>query len=912
MPITGEIFQAFLNCETKSHLLSSGAVGTQREFVDWQDRQAETYKQDCLNRLRAKYQEDEKLICQGTPGDLKKAAFCLVVECSLQADGLQTQSHALEPLSPSEQKKHGAYLPIRFVPREKVTSQDKLLLAFDALVLGAVSARQPASGKIIHGVDQKVMKVNLSDLVGKAKTIVGKIAAQQANTSSPPLILNRHCAYCQYKQLCRTKAEQADNLSLLSGMTPKLIQRYEKKGVFTIKQLSYLFKPRRAGRKSSKPPTTHKPELQALAIRTGKIYVQKLPDLSAQEVELFLDIEGIPDQSAYYLIGLLLRENGVDTYQSFWADKLQDEAEIWQGFLERINQYPAAPIYHYGSYEPVAIDKLSKRQGADSTNLQKRLINVNASIYGKVYFPVCSNGLKDIGGFLGAKWTAPNASGLQSLVWRYYWDETKDSSYRETLVAYNREDCLALKFLKDKLTEISGSADILSEVDFTDQPKRLSTKPGEQVHSHFETILKFARSDYDKKKIHFRQEGDESQCVEKTKRKNSKKGYQGQRKKRPNAQKTIQVPPATMCPEHNRRLVRTDRTAKRLIIDLVPKKNGIRKTITEYVGFQGYCVKCYRYHSPPDIRKFGANQLYGHGFQAWVIYQRVALRMTYGAIAEAMAEQFNEKEPGETISPFIRNLSEYYAETEKIVIRNLLNSPFIHADETTINIRGITQYVWTFTNDKYVVFKLSKTREAQIAQDFLSSYRGILISDFYAGYDSIECKQQRCWVHLIRDLNDDLWEFPLDGEYEVFVSEVRSLIVLIMETVQKYGLKKYHLNKFTKQVDKFYERVITDKSYKSELALKYQKRFVRYRESLFTFLEHDGVPWHNNTAERALRHLAKQRSISGNFHETVTPDYLRLLGIRQTCRFQGKSFLKFLFSKERDIDQFKPGRNKKT
>ena len=36
------------------------------------------------------------------------------------------------------------------------------------------------------------------------------------------------------------------------------------------------------------------------------------------------------------------------------------------------------------------------------------------------------------------------------------------------------------------------------------------------------------------------------------------------------------------------------------------------------------------------------------------------------------------------------------------------------------------------------------------------------------------------------------------AEYEEFVLEVRNLIVPIMEAVQKYGLKRRHLNKFEK------------------------------------------------------------------------------------------------------------------
>jgi len=58
-------------------------------------------------------------------------------------------------------------------------------------------------------------------------------------------------------------------------------------------------------------------------------------------------------------------------------------------------------------------------------------------------------------------------------------------------------------------------------------------------------------------------------------------------------------------------------------------------------------------------------------------------------------------------------------------------------------------------------------------------------------------------------------------------------------------------------------------------------------------------------AERAIRHLAVQRKISGSFFKSVAPKYLLMLGITQTCRFQSKSLLKFLMSGEKDIDKFK-------
>jgi hypothetical protein len=282
-------------------------------------------------------------------------------------------------------------------------------------------------------------------------------------------------------------------------------------------------------------------------------------------------------------------------------------------------------------------------------------------------------------------------------------------------------------------------------------------------------------------------------------------------------------------------------------------------------------------------------------------------------IAQEVEEVFGEKIGDASIPRFVRYFASYYAETEQALVQRMLSSPHIHADETTISIKGTDYYVWVFTDGTHVVFKLTETREAKIVHELLASYSGVLISDFFPGYDALQCQQQKCWVHLIRDLNEDLWKSPWDVEFENFIVEVRSLIVPIIATTDKYGLKRHHLQKFKRHVEAFYQQSITGKTYRSELVNTYQKRFIRYRESLFTFLEYDGVPWHNNKAENAIRHIARQRTISGSFFESSTHAYLLLLGMRQSCRFQGKPFLKFLLSEEKDIDTFKvPRRLKNT
>ena len=99
--------------------------------------------------------------------------------------------------------------------------------------------------------------------------------------------------------------------------------------------------------------------------------------------------------------------------------------------------------------------------------------------------------------------------------------------------------------------------------------------------------------------------------------------------------------------------------------------------------------------------------------------------------------------------------------------------------------------------------------------------------------------------------------------------------------------------------------MVDSADYRSEAAGKYQKRIQKYRASLFTFLDHDGVPWNNNNAENAIKRFASRRKIMGaSYVEHGIQDYLLFLSIYQTCRLKGVSFLKFLRSGLLDLDAF--------
>jgi hypothetical protein len=123
-----------------------------------------------------------------------------------------------------------------------------------------------------------------------------------------------------------------------------------------------------------------------------------------------------------------------------------------------------------------------------------------------------------------------------------------------------------------------------------------------------------------------------------------------------------------------------------------------------------------------------------------------------------------------------------------------------------------------------------------------------------------------------------------------------------VETVDKYGLKKRYLQKHRKAVEGFYKRVV-ERSFSSDLAIQYQKRLQKNRDKLFTFLEHDGVPWNNNNVEHAIKHLAVYRRMTnGILTEKGLEEYLILLSLYQSCTYRGQNFLDFLLSGKRRID----------
>jgi hypothetical protein len=98
---------------------------------------------------------------------------------------------------------------------------------------------------------------------------------------------------------------------------------------------------------------------------------------------------------------------------------------------------------------------------------------------------------------------------------------------------------------------------------------------------------------------------------------------------------------------------------------------------------------------------------------------------------------------------------------------------------------------------------------------------------------------------------------------------------------------------------------LSGRACRSEAAEALRARLLKNRDRLFTFIGHDGIPWNNNNAEHAIKRFAYYREdTAGSVGETGLSDYLVLLSVRETCRYKGVNFFRFLLSGVRDVDAF--------
>jgi predicted RecB family nuclease len=912
MIVSSPLFEAYLECDTKCWLRAQAEPRTGNIYAEWVRLSSENYCEDGRKRFLAMFPENERAIAPPLSRHAKDSMWRVATDVRLQTNRLASSLQGIERMPSERRNQRIQFIPYRFQVTNKITKNHKLSLAFDALVLSEATGCDASLGKIIHGDGYVTFRVKLSPLVREVRKRIADIAVLLTRETPPDLVLNRHCNQCEFQSRCRKLATEKDELSLLSGLSERERKKLHDRGLFTITQLSYTFRPRRRGREFRGGQEKFHHSLRAIAIREKKIHAVDLLAPQLEGTPIYLDVEGLPDRDFYYLIGVRVGTGDDAVQQSFWADDENGEKEIWTDFLSVLSAITNPQIIHFGSYETLFLKRMSKRYGGPRENSPAstaidHAVNLLSFVFAQVYFPTHSNGLKDIAEYLGFKWSAAPRSGLEAIVWRSRWEASRDLNEKQALLRYNREDCEAVELVAKRLIDLYhgmfANDRSQNDVILASEIKPASSFPLRFGRNTFavpelEIINKAAYWHYQRERVYVK----------------SRPKYKRERERHltrrrapiPNA--TIECPRVSRCPSCKCGRVYSNGKRSKIVVDLKFMRHGIKRWITRYVVVHHRCSSCGSCFYTRD--PCWPRSKYGPGLAAYTVYQNIELHLPQARVAASVKELFGLCISRAKTNQIKAMMAQTYADTYDDILKRLCSGSLLHIDETSASVMGKNAYVWVLTSMEEVAYFYSPTREGDTIQAMLRNFSGVLVSDFYAAYDAIDCPQQKCLIHLIRDMNEELLKHPFDEELKGLVASFAGLVRPMVETVDQRGLKKHFLTKHRISVDRFYKH-LSGRVDTSEISRKIVERLQKNRERLFTFLEFDGVPWNNNNAEHAIKAFAKlRRVIEGKTTEKGLREFLILLSICETCKYKGVAFLDFVRSGSKSIDDFANQRTK--
>jgi Domain of unknown function DUF83 len=221
--ISALIFSAFLKCPTKAHLLASGEPATDGLFVDVQARISSLYKAVATRQLQlqAGTKEVELLDFGQLWCYLDDGTATHYVDCDTVVYDLALPQDRNAGPRPQKSSAFGNFVPVLFLPWNKLEPSDSLLVCFGALALTQATGILADTGTLIYGDGLRHRTVRIADHVVRTRQTIDEIRATRSNGEPPPLVLNRHCAVCDFQPRCRALAIEHDDLSPAYGDDPQ-------------------------------------------------------------------------------------------------------------------------------------------------------------------------------------------------------------------------------------------------------------------------------------------------------------------------------------------------------------------------------------------------------------------------------------------------------------------------------------------------------------------------------------------------------------------------------------------------------------------------------------------------------------------------------------------------------------------
>lgn len=211
-------------------------------------------------------------------------------------------------------------------------------------------------------------------------------------------------------------------------------------------------------------------------------------------------------------------------------------------------------------------------------------------------------------------------------------------------------------------------------------------------------------------------------------------------------------------------------------------------------------------------------------------------------------------------------------------ISTFFDKKVVHADETPFEViqdgrpTGSKSYMWVYRNGDcdfkhpVIIYDCQPTRKLDHPDEFLKDYTGVLVTDGYQVYHSLEKKRNGlkvagCWVHAKRKFAELLKAIDDTDGGSIIAAEATKRISRIfhldnqLDDLSKDKREKERQRIVKPEVDAFFAwakdaLLVVPQGGATYKGLQYclnQEQFLRF------FLSDGNVPMDNNLAEQAIR-----------------------------------------------------------
>jgi predicted RecB family nuclease len=722
--LTAQLFAEYLRCKTKGQLLWRSP---QPPIAHFTNTFCNRIRSDSADRAEDSIGRRLIGIDELATLDLSKPERRFLIDCDTTYVDLSRVHISYRARTGPKSHERDPFLPILFVVDEPLQNWHKSLLCFAAIAISHLGQQMPSIGYVCQSYDGEISKVRISSFVTDTVHALTEAQETLASKSDVPLDLNHHCILCEFKTRCHRTAIETDNLSLIGTLGEKERRRLREKGISTVTQLSYGYRPRRkrgatATARTEAAATSLKNDnkLRALAIKKQQIHVLGSPQAERRQTPVYFDVEGFSGGHFYYLIGMRFKIGGDWNECSLWADRRQDECLIWKECIRQLGALENPQIIHFGSYETNFLKRMKERYPALLPNpefvdeLLGHSTNLLSPIYGTIYFPTFTNGLKDIAQYLGFRWTNTEASGAVATIWRLYWELSSDESIKSELLRYNIEDCRAAEVVDAAIQQICSAKNVGSSVSFVnvstlEVPYQRTFGPFAGALPDFHKINDAAYWDYQREKVFVR--------TIKQLRRTQSGANRHTRIRRPDRVTKVAGIIPTACTRCTSTKIWKAGCQSQTTSDIIFSQKGIRRQITKYAIQRYRCGDCrHEMGVPRQKTSYGAN------LRAYVIYLLIEMRLSHVKIAEHLKSVFGLMINRSAVNGIKSFMANEYEPLYRTLLLSISRGAVVHADETKGVVYGGGHYMWIFANLTTVAYVYSPTREGDVIR--VSSRQG--------------------------------------------------------------------------------------------------------------------------------------------------------------------------------------------